>query len=365
MATSNKSRRTPHQLISTKSGAFKTTDLSNTKDFGLVMQSNNIYNRTDIKWYDKYNRFGVIDPYNAVTTTKEYLFFTKPDLHIYEPGTNKLNSELSNYPFWQDLNNRYPKVIEQLQLSRYASKSQNNVFMTILSNAVKNTLDLPGVSASTIETATNIYGSSINYRGDGYIEDENVTFTLEFEDSKYLEIYHLLKAYEEYERLKKQGIVSPPNVGKNPVSKSGFAYTNYHKNRELHDQFGIYKFVVGEDFETLVYWAYIYGAYFKSVPRDSFSDLKVDGGLRYTVDFGGWLVDDMNPDILLNFNKLIMNHMRVPSRILPIYNTQKHMIDGRWATVPLISMRRREKVSATAWNNPSGMKYDYVLKWRI
>lgn len=74
MATSNKSRRTPHQLISTKSGAFKTTDLSNTKDFGLVMQSNNIYNRTDIKWYDKYNRFGVIDPYNAVTTTKEYLF---------------------------------------------------------------------------------------------------------------------------------------------------------------------------------------------------------------------------------------------------------------------------------------------------
>ena len=355
-----------YQLIGTRSGAFKTSDLSNTNDFGYVLQANNIYNRNDIKWYDRYSRFGVIDPYNSVTTTKEYLFFTKPDLHIYEPGTETLNSELANYPFWQDLNNRYPKVIEQLQMSRYSpGTSAQNVFMTLLSNAVKNSLDLPGISANTIDTATNIYGTSINYRGDGYTEDENVTFTLEFEDTKYLEVYHLLKAYEEYERLKKQGIISPPNVGKAKVSKSGYAYTNYHKYRELHDQFGVYKFVVGEDFETLIYWAYIYGVYFKSVPRDAFSDLKVDGGLRYSVEFGGWLVDDMNPDILLNFNKLIRNNMKVPSTNLPVYNTEKQMINGRWAKVPLISMRKKQNVKATAWNAPTGMKYDYVLKWRV
>lgn len=355
-----------HQAIGVKSTAFKTTDLHNTGDFGPVMQSNNIYNRSDMQWYDKYNRFGVLDPYNGVTTTKEYLFFTKPDLHIYEPGTNKLNPELSNYPFWQDLNNRYPKIIDQLQLSHYApNTSSNNVFMTILSNAVKNTLDLPGLSASTIENSTNIYGTTINYRGDGYTEDENMSFTLEFEDTKYLEIYQLLKAYEEYERLKRRGMITPPNVGKAPVSKSGIAYTNYHKYRELHDQFGIYKFVVGEDFETLIYWAYIYGAYFKSVPRDAFSDLKVDGGLRYSVEFGGWLVDDMNPDILINFNKLIRDNMNVPSTNLPVYNTSKHMVDGRWAKVPLISMRKKQNVKATAWTNPTGMQYDYVLKWRV
>ena len=38
-----------YQLIGTRSGAFKTSDLSNTNDFGYVLQANNIYNRNDIR----------------------------------------------------------------------------------------------------------------------------------------------------------------------------------------------------------------------------------------------------------------------------------------------------------------------------
>lgn len=357
----------PSSTTATKSKVF-TSNISNYNDFGYVMQANNIYNRSDIQWYSKFNRFGCLDPYNALTTTREYLFFTKPDLHLCEPGTNTLNPELSSIPYFQDLQKRYPNVIDQLQLSISSKKtSGHNVFMPLLSNAVKNTLDLPAINSEVMDSATNIYGSTINYRADGYKEDENVSFTLEFEDSKYLEIYQLLKCYEEYERLKRQGLVTPPNVGHAAVSKnSGLAYTKYHDKRELHDQFGIYKFIVGDDYETIIYWAYIYGVYFKNVPRDSFSDMKTDGGLRYTVDFGGWLVDDMNPQILTNFNYIIKNNMKVSSKTLPIYNSKIDAVDGRWASCPLVYRRLKSEVKyARAWNNPDGMQYDYLLKWRI
>ncbi|MDD3122017.1 MAG: hypothetical protein PHC62_00710 [Candidatus Izemoplasmatales bacterium] len=348
-----------------RSGVFKNQNINDATDFGPVLQSNKIYDRNTIKLFSKYNRFGVLDPYNGVTTTREYLFFTKPDLHICTPGTGDLNPQISNYPFFRDLHDRYPHVIGQLQSSRYSPKTtDSNVFMTLLSNSVKNTLDLPPITANSIDTAVNIFGSTIQYRGDGYTDDENVTFTLEFEDTKYLELYQMLKAYEEYERLKLHGIISPPNTNKAKENGNGFAYTRYHENKELHDHFSIYKFIVGEDYETILYWACIYGCTFKSVPRDAFSDTKVDSGLRYSVEFGGWLVDDMNPSILVNFNRLIQDNMKVADTVLPIYNTSLQMVDGRWATVPMISMRRKADVDPNVWNKPSSMEYDYVLRWR-
>ena len=346
------------------SGTFS-RDITNISDFGPVLQSNNIYNRSDIQWYSKYNRFGCIDPYNGVTTTREYLFFTKPDLHICEPGTMTLNPELKGYKFFDDLLHRHPDVVKQLQSSIYSPKtSGSNVFMTLLSNSVKNTLDLPGVSASSIDTAVNIFGTSIEYRGDGYTSDEKHTFNLEFEDTRYLELYHLFKAYEEYERLKRIGVVTPPD-GNASKSKSKHFYTKYTQNRELHDLFGIYKFVVDEDFETIIYYAYLCGVDIETVPRDSFSDMKVDGGLRYSVGFKAAFVEDMNPEILYDFNKLIKDNMIVPTTNLPIYNSATSSVDGRWATVPIIEMKRKTDYAAGVWLGPSNMEYEYKLRWRI
>ena len=343
-----------------------TSNVSSTKDFGNTLQSNNIYNRSDIKWYSKYNRFGCIDPYNSVTTTREYLFFTKPDLHICEPGTMNLNPELKGYPFFVDLLQRYPDVIKQLQSSIYRPKTtDSNVIMTLLSNSVKNTLDLPGISASSVDTGTNIFGTSIDYRGDGYISDEKHTFSLEFEDTRYLELYHLFKAYEEYERLKRIGVVTPPNVGNATKSKSGYAYSKYIQNKELHDMFGIYKFVVDEDYENIIYYAYLCGVDFESVPRDSFSDMKVDGGLRYSVSFKAAFVEDMTPEIIYDFNKLIMDNMIVPKTYLPIYDSNNDSVDGRWSTVPIIELARKSNYAPGVWLGPNNMDHHYKLKWRI
>jgi len=327
----------------------------NLSDLNEVLWANMIYDRSDIKWYSKFNRFGALDPYNAVSGSKEYVFFTKPDLHIVEPGSATLNPELSNQPYFSELLNRYPDVISQLQKS--AKIGNDGPFMALLSNGLKNTLEIQSVSASTIEIPSNIYGTTYNYRGWGYNSDEKVEFQLEFEDSKYLEIYNLIKAYEEYERLKHIGMVTPPNL------YGGFNY--YIKNKILHDQFSVYKFIVEDDGESIMYYAKLWGVFFKNVPRDAFSDMKVEGGLSYAVEFEAAFIDDMNPTILGDFNTLTFQSINdTYTEELPIYNSNIDAVDGRWAAIPHIVKSYRGSNSAS-WAGPSKMQYTYKLKWRV
>lgn len=332
---------------------------SKLSDMNDVLWANGIYNRSDIQWYRKFNRFGALDPYNALSGSREYIFFTKPDLHLVEPGTNTLNSELNNQPYFVELTQRYPEVISQLQSSSVIGNE--GPFMAILSNAVKNTLEIPSISSTVVDTPANIYGTSYDYRGWGYSSDEKIEFSLEFEDSKYLEIYNLVKAYEEYERLKHIGLVTPPNIDNAP-SANGIACNYYIRNKVLHDQFSIYKIIVEDDGETIVYYAKLWGVFFKNVPRDAFSDMKVEGGLTYAVDFEAAFIDDMNPTILTDFNQLVYPYLGNTNE-LPIYNKDKHMIEGSWASMPVISKVKTSKDKT--WNGPSSMKHRYKLKWRV
>jgi len=294
------------------------------------------------------------------------LFFTKPDLHIYKPGTNTLNPQLSNNAFFVELSQRYPEVITQLQRSAHTTKTSSfSPFINILSNSVKNTLDLLEITTEDIDTSATIYGTQITYRGNGFSSDEGAESTLEFEDTKYLELYHFFKAYDEYERLKRDGIVSPPNINSAPESTEGYNFNRYIEYKELHDQFAVYKFIVDEDYETIIYYAYGVGVYPKSVPREAFSDVKVEGGLRYQVPFKIQFIDDMKPYILVYFNQLISESMSLNStpKYLDIYNDEIKGIDGTWALTPWVV--RKNKSSYSQWLGPSSMKYDYKLKWRM
>lgn len=331
----------------------------NLSDMNEVLWANGIYNRSDIQWYSKFNRFGCLDPYNAVNKTREYLFFTKPDLNIVKPGTRTLNPELANQPYFNELIQRYPDVISQLQSSN--GIGDTGPFMAILSNSVKNTLELQGITTSVIDTPATIYGTAYNYRGWGYNSDEKQEFSLEFEDTRYLEIYNLLKAYEEYERLKHLGLVTPPNIDNAPVV-NGKCFSYYIKNKILHDQFSVYKFIVDEDGETIIYYAKLWGVFFKNVPREAFSDMNTDGGLKYAVDFEAAFVDDLNPTILTDFNTLVSSYVS-KTKDLPIYNSDAKMMNGAWAKMPVISKVHRK--NSKVWGEPNSMNYTYKLKWRV
>jgi len=304
-----------------------------------LVQGATMYNRHEIEWYDKFNRFGCLDPYNSVKGSREYIFITKPDLHIFKNGNiNALNDQLAAMPFWREAHERYFNVLRQLQISHI---NNNSPFINLISNAVKNTLELPGVTASEMDTAATIYGDAVTYRWSSVSSDTNHEFQLDFEDTKYLEVYMLFKIYDEYEKLKSEGGITPPNP-------------NYRLNKVLHDQSCAYKIIVGEDGETILYYAKLWGVYPKSVPREAFSSLDKAGGLEFNVSFHSEFVDDMDPLILSEFNDLTSRYMAGKTHS-PIYNTRTKSINGIWVGMPYVTYERKPMFDPLP---------QYKLKWR-
>lgn len=330
-------------------------------------RSHLLYNRSEFAWYEGFNRFGCLDPYNKLQTTRDYIFFTRPDLHIFNEYSNELQPVFANDPFFVDMANRYPNVIHQLQSS---SRSGNydidyNPFMTILSNGSTNSLDVDNISAGEMDNAANMWGTSIPYRKDGWSSDENFDFSLEFEDTKFLEIYHLAKIYEEYHRHYVDGNIYPPNLNGVKSYKNGANFNSYIEYKELHERFAIWRFVVDEDMESIIYWAYVCGAYINNVPRESLNDISNSTGLKMTLDFKSFYVEDNNPMSLIHFNKIINDSYgydessSVLDNILPLYDESIGGFEGSWAKHPYIV-----RVDADdSWYASKGMKYKYKLVW--
>lgn len=310
-----------------------------------LIQSAGIYNRDEIEWYDKFSRFGYLDPFSVLTNTREYVFITKPDLHIFaspSSSSSGLNPELARMAIFQDAYYRYRPILKQLQWS----VDRKNPFMNLLSNSIKSSLDLPGISADEIDTSSNIYGTKMSYRRASETSDESFDFSIEFEDTKYLEVYMLFKLFDEYEKRKLWGDITPPD----PL---------YTIRKILHDQVSIYKFIVADDGMSLIYWAKLTGCYPKSVPREAFSDIgdpSSGNALRFSVQWHAQFVEDMDPQILSDFNTLIMPKYNV-TRELPLYNEKINAIDGTWAATPYIKQRRV--------SNENNIEFRYLLGWRV
>ena len=268
-----------------------------------------IYDIKDMRYHDTFYRFRRIDPYFMVEGGFEYLFFTKPDLSlidegenltvtatndtdIYGRGSNKMKGGANYVPYlrrlWED---GYKRTFADLCASYHGVYGDSCPFVRILSNRKTSNMDIPDIVTNELETAQNMYGTRIFYPTSSMKSDEDVEFSIEFEDTQYLEIYHFFKAYDVYRQMKWLGLMSPKQ--------------HYIDNKILHDHMSIYKFIVDTDGETLLHWSKATGVYPKSISRSSFSELQDKGGLKITVTFklSGWF-EDMEPAILVDFNQL-------------------------------------------------------------
>lgn len=357
--------------------ADNTRDLFNKDAMDNINSVNNIFDRSSgTNYYNRFSRFGIIDPYTTLTGAREYLFFTKPDLNLFSTVNKKddifadysktttqgtqdgldgtsvfsdrtfspsrsfqLNPDLESYPFFQEIKNRYTNVGKQLQAS--INDSSATPFMCMLSNAVRDTLDLPDISTRQVETAATVYGTSLTYEADDLSTDEAHTFSLEFEDTKYLEIYMLFKCWHEYLRRKSFGEVEP-------------IYAKYRSEKIIHDQIAIFKFIVGEDGETLIHYSKLYGCRPQGVPRQTFSDLSSNLPIKYSVNWKAEFVEDMDPLILYDFN-ILNNGKRT---ILPLFDPKTGEHDPRWAKGAYITKSVRD-----SGKNPNS--FTYKLKWYV
>lgn len=303
------------------------------KDILSSLNANNIYNRNQIDRFNMFSRFGFFDPYNTNTTTREYLFFTKMDLHLFDKN-DTLNSEISSIPFFSNAFKTHRDTMIQLQKSVYTT---NNPFCNLLTNTVVSRLDIGDISVETVESAANINGTKLEYPM-AMLQGNTSDYMLEFEDTKFLDVYMFFRIWYEYELEKQSGNISPPDQ-------------SYIINKVLHDQMSCYKIVVGEDFQTIIHYSKLWGMFPVSVPRATFSDLP-DGPIKISVNFKAQFIEDMDPMILSDFNRIVSKAKNRYSKDIPIYNSTTDTINGVWCNIPYI-------VSSTL----NGRQV-FKLKWR-
>ena len=321
--------------------------------YKLALHGSNFFTKSEINLYDNIYRFGLYNPYNAVTNLREYLFFTKPDLNIIardnqtgsftvkkdgKMQSNILADGIENVQFWKDLKNERMNTIRMLQ------NSYSPGWNMLLQNSVMNNLDIPGLEGTVIDSPVNNYGVGFQYRGTSEASDDSLEFALEFKDTKWLDVYYFFKAYEEYETLKHHGTVAP--------------WQGYIVNRILHDQFAIYKFMVGEDMETIIYWCKLYGVMPMNLPREVFSTVDLSNGLSYTINFKAAFFEDMRKDILIDFNNLSNTFDNGKSNSYYQYETYN-------SDVGFGDYRPAKYAYVEKYNNPdSPTGYVYKLKWK-
>lgn len=335
-------------VYDTKSGKDKRIQINFLED---TLAGNKIFPKDKIEYYNGYSRYGFIDPYNNEQAIQEFLFFTKPDLNLFGEGSrisvgydSELNSYLQTIPFFVEANERNKDALRQLQYSIKDSYGVNNPFMYLLSNRVTSKLDLPGISAESKESTSNIMGANIQYRGHSYKSDNGYDFSLSFFDSAYLEIYTMLKAYDEYMRLLKTGEIAPKK--------------KYILSRIISEQFSIYKFLISDDGETILYYAKLTGCYFTDVPRSDMSDPGNDG-FKFSVSFHAQFVEDSNPMILEEFNRISPGGS-ITTNYADTYDIDNQIVDNsfvRWPKIIKVDKSNDLQVKRR------GTNYDYRMKW--
>ena len=323
-------------------GTNQSISISN-DEMDKILAANLIFPRRQIEWYTKFNKFGCIDPFNSVTANREYLFFTKPDLNIFansRDSSGGLISELEDFVLFNDAYKRYRPVLELLE----SSVNTDRPFNCLLSNAVTSKLDLPSLQANTDTVTPNIYGTTITYRGTSIKSDNAYDFSLSFTDTIFTEIYMFAKLYDKYINLCKLGYVSPKKT--------------YIENRILPEQFSIYKFIVGDDGETILFACKFIGVCLTDVPRSDFSDPAQDG-FKYSLSFTAQFVEDELPVVVKDFNIVAgQGNSAAKGTPQPVYDPFIGAVNNDWASYPYIEIadsKTRQSVGLGTYN--------YKLKW--
>lgn len=358
-----------------------------------TLNANGYFRLEDMKFNDAFYRFPRNDPYNYVDGAREYLFFTKPDLPLIA-SSGKLLPSVADIPYFTYLYKSpgYKKSVFD-NLCGGVTNKDKCPFMRILSNRKTSNMDIPDINVEELETAVNMYGSKILYPKSSQSSDEDIDFNIEFEDTRFLEIYHLFKAWDYFRSLRWYGLLSPalyiPEYGPNRTDRSigtraidiltqqrtvnneitnevDRSYARYLFYKVLYDHIRVFKFLVDNDGETILHASSAIGCYPRSIQRSTFSEIADRGPLKINIGFkvSGWF-EDVITNVVNDFNSIVFASWNTDlatcnQKKINIYDNEIGAVSQGLVDIPFI-----QTYTAPTGNN-TGRASDfkvYLLAW--
>lgn len=351
-----------------------------------VLRANKVYSKSDIdSRFDKFFRIGYLDTINNLTGAKDYLFFTKPNLFLFDnPYTINVSgprrsgsvsiSDLhvgiqKHSPKLCSLYYESPHLFYQLTQQVIFNNYTCGNFIPLLSNTVESSLDLPSVEGQYSELTKTTNGAMRSIRGNSYQSNNEFTFSLEFNDNKYLEVYKLASIYDEYMNLKSSGLI---DIIKDPTDKNSDYYQEMLDNLLYNvdsDLFTIYKITVADDGETILHYAKLWGVSISNVPRDALSNLSSgDGKISIPLEFKAEHVADLDPMIIADFNNA-GNEYKIGDSNIPefakIWDDSIDAVSGDLVGTPFITVSNSNaKTFGPVYEGYSNKPVHYKLKFK-
>lgn len=214
-----------------------------------------------------------------------YIFFTTPMLNL-----TKANCDSDSFLSYMASMN--PEVLSLLNYgtatdSMYATASP---FIKLLSNTAMS-FDAKDSVSKTKEVGETFYGYKLTLPAadvDSIVGDE---ISIKFRDLPGLPVLNLHKAWFDYHNAVRRGHLVPNRE----------AITNHY----IDYASSIYYFLCGMDGQTIEYFCKLTGVAPINVPYSTFSsDWQSHELVEYNVQYVYSFKEDMNPEILLDFNKL-------------------------------------------------------------
>ena len=234
-----------------------------------------------------FNRFKVRYPDDVIEEMFGYVFFTRPQLHLFQQYSDgkKINSDLESVFEYADL------LYTHLDLFRLLQDDQGKGnFIYPLCNMVRNfpVNDTIIKTRSSAETANDW---KIEY---GHRKNESLsanTVDLSFCDNRNLDVYNLIKIWVTYIDGVSVGRISP--------------YRTNIVNRILDYAGSIYFFLTSEDAATIKYYCKLIGVFPINIPNSVFTwEL---GNLKpldfYNITFH-YSSKDESPAVIKDFNRI-------------------------------------------------------------
>lgn len=300
LSNENRNATIQNSINTYKDNVIKLID-AESEELHKVKMANGLFDQSDMT-SNIYNNYFYplprIDPYNMVEGTREIVFFTRPNIPIYGIGDS---NPMPNYARSSYLKYLYSSGYTHILDILAGRKSKNNIitpFMNILTNRITSNLDIPDINVDSLETAQNMWGTKILYPKSSLSSDEGSSITCEFEDTKYLEIYHLFKAWDHFRQGKWMGMF---DIDINDILC-----------KILYDHIAVYKFIIANDGETILYWCKWTGMFPESISRSAFSEIPKNGPLKINIGFkcSGWF-NELKPDIITEFNNLVTSFYNI------------------------------------------------------
>ena len=247
--------------------------------------SPNIATAIKTELMQRFNRFLIAFPNTALNKTFAHVFFTRPELNLYNSNGSALLPEVANDPYFYYLDKNDKNLLKSLTRNFSAVHD----FNPFLSNKA-GSFTLKDEFIKTEEYGETLTGWKIKY-GKHNIESKTADdFDIEYtEDSDY-SILKLHKAWIDYISKVYRGEFSPT---RNSIS-----------NRTIDYACSVYFFLCGPDGETLIFWSKYTGVFPTNIPSTaanwSVGDLTKMPKVSIHYEYS-WK-EDMMPTTLAEFN---------------------------------------------------------------